>query len=77
MASSPDHPGVLPPFSSVPEDVDAVVAAQADLQAIRDQLTRRINRFTHPSRLINQLALADWRCGESVRALAQLIGRSP
>ncbi|WP_250212269.1 hypothetical protein [Pseudomonas fluorescens] len=65
MASSPDHPGVLPSFSSVPEDVDAVVAAEAQLQAIRDQLTRRINRFTHPSRLINQLALADWRCSES------------
>lgn len=77
MASSPDHPGVLPSFSSVPEDVDTVAAAEAQLQAIRDQLTRRINRFTHPSRLINQLALADWRCSESVRALAQLIGRSP
>lgn len=38
---------------------------------------RRIAAATRPSRLINQIALADSRCKESTHELARLIGRSP
>ncbi|WP_338723439.1 DUF6543 domain-containing protein [Pseudomonas tolaasii] len=55
----------------------AEVAAEAEWQAIRGQVKRRINTCTHPSRLINQLCLADMRCRESAQALTHLIGRSP
>ncbi|MGZ9705593.1 dermonecrotic toxin domain-containing protein [Pseudomonas sp. GNP013] len=46
-------------------------------QTIRDQLTLRINAATHPSRLINQIGLADRRSAESTRALTRLTWRSP
>jgi len=56
---------------------DPRVPAQAVSQAIRDQLTLRINTQTHPSRLINQIGVADLRCADSVRMLARLAGRAP
>ncbi|MFQ6348996.1 dermonecrotic toxin domain-containing protein [Pseudomonas sp. R11F] len=56
---------------------DSAVAAEAALQGIRDQLRWRINTHPHPSRLINQIALADLRCSESTQALVHLLGRSP
>ena len=52
-------------------------AAETAVQVIRDQLRWRINTCTHPSSLINQIALADLRCGESTKVLTRLIGRSP
>ncbi|WP_164305737.1 hypothetical protein, partial [Pseudomonas viridiflava] len=36
-----------------------------------------VNTCTHPSRLINQLCLADVRCRESAKTLTHLIERSP
>ncbi len=74
MTSSPDHASVS--ADTVTAD-DPDLAAQAQAQAIREQLKRRINAYTHPSRLINQIGLADARCITSTRALARLIGRSP
>ncbi|MBC3926078.1 hypothetical protein H8S66_24670 [Pseudomonas lurida] len=68
MTLAPDHPSVAPAVDT--DDADAS-------QSIRDLLTRRINTAPHPSRLINQIALADWRCNEATQALARLIGRSP
>ncbi|WP_248732192.1 DUF6543 domain-containing protein [Pseudomonas sp. MWU13-2517] len=61
----------------LPDTDDSAAAPEAALQAIRDALRWRINTCSHPSRLINQLALADLRCSESTQALAHLIGRSP
>lgn len=68
MALSPDHPSIARPFDT--DDID-------EPQRIRDLLIRRINATTHPSRLINQIGLADWRSQESTQQLARLIGRSP
>lgn len=59
------------------DDDDPDMAAEAARQDIQNALRRRINASTHPSRLINQIALADLRCGESTQALTYLIGRSP
>lgn len=56
---------------------DADIAAQTASQDMRNTLRWRINASTHPSRLVNKIALADLRCVESTRALAHLIGRSP
>ncbi|KWU48911.1 dermonecrotic toxin domain-containing protein [Pseudomonas palleroniana] len=56
---------------------DSAVAAEAARQGMRDQLRWRINTHPHPSRLINQIALADLRCSESAQALVHLLGRSP
>ncbi len=53
------------------------IAAEAARQEIHTQLRRRINACTHPSRLINQIALVDLRCDKSTQALTYLIGRSP
>ena len=80
MTPSLDQPGANPPSNRSPEknaSVDADIANESALQAIRDQLGRRINRCTHPSRLINQICLADWRCKASAQALRRLIGRAP
>ena len=60
MTLAPDHPSVAPAVDT--DDADAS-------QSIRDLLTRRINTAPHPSRLINQIALADWRCNEATQAL--------
>lgn len=63
---------------SPPPDIDAPdAAAEAASQEIRNQLQWRINACAHPSRLINQIAVADLRCGEGAQALSHLIGRSP
>ncbi|WP_219855119.1 MULTISPECIES: dermonecrotic toxin domain-containing protein [Pseudomonas] len=67
-----------PPFSlSPPDGADSDAAVEAASQFIRDQLTRRVNTCAHPSRLINQIGLAERRCRESTQALSRLIGRSP
>lgn len=72
------------PFVSLASDTDdiddfndAEVAAEAGLRAIRALLKWRINTCIHPSRLINQICLADMRCRESAQTLTRLIGRSP
>ncbi|OPB00203.1 hypothetical protein BFW87_01990 [Pseudomonas fluorescens] len=64
-------------MSLSPDTEDAEASAQAASEEIRNQLRWRINACTHPSRLINQIAIADLRCTESTQALAHLIGRSP
>lgn len=74
MNSSLDHPSATPDNA---DDDHPGAGAEARLQAMRVQLTRRINTYTHPSRLINQIGLADWRCSQSTRVLTRLIGRSP
>lgn len=73
-----------PPVSSPASDTDEIddasdaeEAADAELRAIRNALKTRIRTSTHPSRLINQICLADMRCSESARTLTHLIGRSP
>ncbi|ANF87397.1 hypothetical protein A7J50_4035 [Pseudomonas antarctica] len=71
MTSSQDYP------DDSSDNADADVAAEAALQGIRDELRQRVNVSTHPSRLINQIGLADWRCHASTQALIRLIGRSP
>lgn len=68
MTLAPDHPSVAPPF-----DMDD----PGESASIRDLLARRINAAPQPSRLINQIVLADWRCKDSTQELARLIGRSP
>lgn len=60
-----------------PDNDDPDMADQDARQEIQNQLRRRINACTHPSRIINQISLADMRCDESTRALMNLIGRSP
>ncbi|WP_081372221.1 dermonecrotic toxin domain-containing protein [Pseudomonas fluorescens] len=70
-------PDVLQPASHSPDPLDAEVAAEAALQAIRKQLGGRINTYTQPSRLINQVCLVDVRSSESAQALSRLIARSP
>ncbi|KAF2410844.1 hypothetical protein SAMN04490179_2697 [Pseudomonas antarctica] len=80
MTSPPVHPGATPLSNRSPEKnaiTDAEIAAESALQVIRDQLGRRMNTYTHPSRQINQIGLADWRCKESAQALTRLIGRAP
>ncbi len=59
----------LPDDSDVPDD-DA-------WQAMRTQLTRRINASPHPSLLINWLAAADLRSAESARLRSRLILGAP
>ena len=80
MTLPPDQLGVTAP-SSDPDDTLEEDAppffVDADLQALRTPLRERINAYPHPSRLINQIGLADARCRESTRALTRLIGRSP
>lgn len=44
---------------------------------MRDQLGRRISIATSPTRLINQIGLAERRCVESVKELTRLIDRAP
>lgn len=64
-------------LNDIPDPEDPEVAAQATLQGIRSQLTRRINAHAHPSRLINQIAFAELRCAEVIKVLARLIARVP
>lgn len=73
-----------PPVSSpasatddIDDASDAEEATDAELRAIRNALNVRIRTATHPSRLINQICLADMRCSESAQTLTRLIGRSP
>lgn len=73
-----------PPVSSPASDTDDIDDASdaeetvdAELRAIRNQLKVRIRTSTHPSRLINQIWLADMRCRESAQTLTHLLGRSP
>ncbi|AZF06505.1 dermonecrotic toxin domain-containing protein [Pseudomonas sp. R5-89-07] len=80
MTSPPNQPDT--PSSSnrsvEPTEADAPdVIAEAQSRHIRDQVEVRINTTTHPSRLINQICLADLRCNESANALLRLTGRSP
>lgn len=51
--------------------------AQASIQQMRSQLSRRINSHPQPSRLINQLGLADQRCANTTKALMHLTVRAP
>ncbi|WP_240164810.1 dermonecrotic toxin domain-containing protein [Pseudomonas lactis] len=51
--------------------------AQASVQQMRSQLSRRINSHPQPSRLINQLGLADQRCANTTKALMHLTVRAP
>ncbi|WP_246355517.1 dermonecrotic toxin domain-containing protein [Pseudomonas reactans] len=65
------------PAGPLSDPDDPLVAAEAASQAMRDQLTRRINAHAYPSRLINQIVRADARIDERAKVLAHLIGRSP
>ena len=56
---------------------DPDVSDDDALQALRAQLTLRINSSPHPSRLINRLAVADLQCAESASELSRLILRAP
>ncbi len=76
MTSNSANP-VVPPASTDTVDIDDASDTEANFRAMRDQLKWRINTCTHPSRLINQLCLADMRCRESAQTLTHLIGRSP
>lgn len=83
MTSATESP-LVPPVSSPSSDTDdsdeasdSEVATQAKLRAIRNALNARIHTAVHPSRLINQICLADMRCSQSAQTLTQLIGRSP
>lgn len=51
--------------------------AQASIQQMRSQRSRRINSHPQPSRLINQLGLADQRCANTTKALMHLTVRAP
>ncbi|WP_339455463.1 dermonecrotic toxin domain-containing protein [Pseudomonas sp. EA_65y_Pfl1_P120] len=73
-----------PPVSSAASDTDEIddasdaeEAPDAELRAIRNSLKARVRTSTHPSRLINQICLADMRCSESAQTLTHLLGRSP
>ncbi|KTC29903.1 hypothetical protein AO239_18160 [Pseudomonas sp. ICMP 19500] len=80
MTLPPDQLGVTAPSSDPDETLEEDAPpffVDADLQALRTPLRERINAYPHPSRLINQIGLADARCRESTRALTRLIGRSP
>lgn len=63
-------------------DEDTAVTSLTDpdddaLQALRTQLTLRINSSLHPSRLVNRLALADLGCAEAASTLSRLISAAP
>ncbi|MCS4313403.1 hypothetical protein M2397_003711 [Pseudomonas sp. BIGb0381] len=58
-----------------PDDSD--VPDNDALQAMRTELTRRINASPHPSLLINRLVAVDLRCAESAKCQARLILRAP
>ncbi|WPN96692.1 dermonecrotic toxin domain-containing protein [Pseudomonas sp. MUP55] len=80
MTSLPNPPGAAPPASrsAEPTDTEAPdVVIEEQSRNIREQLEARVNSATHPSRLVNQICLADMRCSESVNALLRLTGRSP
>ncbi len=80
MTLPPDQLGVTAPTSDPDDTLEEDAPpffVDADLQALRTPLRERINAYPHPSRLINQIGLADARCRESTRALTRLIGRSP
>lgn len=78
MTSPSDQPDTPAPSSPSAEPVDAPdVDTEAVYLEMRERLQARINTATHPSRLINQICLADLRCSESVNALLRLTGRSP
>ncbi|UII69936.1 hypothetical protein LVW35_20030 [Pseudomonas sp. HN11] len=79
MTSTPAAPVVslASDLSSDTVDIDDSSDTEAKFRAMRDKLKWRINTCTHPSRLINQLCLADMRCRESAQTLTHLIGRSP
>ncbi|WP_259445025.1 hypothetical protein [Pseudomonas sp. S5F11] len=72
MTSLNDDPTALPA-----EADDPARAAHEARQALRAQLTQRINSSPHPSRLINQLATADLRCADAARRVSGLIARAP
>ncbi|WP_348750944.1 dermonecrotic toxin domain-containing protein [Pseudomonas rhodesiae] len=72
MTSLNDDPTALPA-----EADDPARAAHEARQALRTQLTQRINSSPHPSRLINQLAVADLRCADAAKRLSGLIARAP
>ena len=76
MTSNPANP-VVPPASTDIVDIDDSSDTEARFRTMRDQLKWRINTCTHPSRLINQLCLADMRCRESAKTLTHLTERSP
>lgn len=75
MTSPSDH--LSSPLPDTADTDEPDVVAEADSRALREQLRRRINTYTHPSRLINQIGLAESRCSESAQVLKRLIGRSP
>lgn len=80
MTSLPNPPGAAPPASRSAEPVDneaSDVVIEERSWHIREQVQARVNRATHPSRLVNQICLADIQCSESINALLQLTGRSP
>ncbi|KMT56889.1 dermonecrotic toxin domain-containing protein [Pseudomonas fildesensis] len=77
MTSPPDHPHAPRPGNAAFDPFEPDVATEVESRAMCDPLIQRINAYTHPSRLINQIGLADWRCTESTQELARLIGRSP
>ena len=63
-------------------DEDTAVTSLTDpdddaLQALRTQLTLRINSSLHPSRLVNRLALTDLGCAEAASTLSRLISAAP
>ncbi len=72
VTSLNDDPTALPA-----EADDPARAAHEARQALRAQLTQRINSSPHPSRLINQLATADLRCADAARRVSGLIARAP
>ncbi|MBC3303189.1 hypothetical protein H0Z09_18860 [Pseudomonas sp. SWRI18] len=76
MTSVTENSSVAP-VSSPPFDTDTDEVNEAEIWAIRNQLTLQINASTQPSRLINQICLADMRCSESAQTLTHLLGRSP
>jgi hypothetical protein len=82
MTASPNQPDTSAPSRRFVEPLDANAeapqfVAEAESRYIREELVKRINTYTHPSRLVNQICLADARCRESVSVLTRLIGRSP
>lgn len=60
---------------TLPDDPD--VPDDDELQAMRTQLTQRINASHPPSLLINRLAIADLRCADSQKWLSRLISGAP
>ncbi|WP_225908598.1 dermonecrotic toxin domain-containing protein [Pseudomonas lactucae] len=75
-------PAIEPSIAVSPVDTDDVdddpqAAAEVQSTAIRQALTLRINRASYPSRLINQIALADRRSADATQVLARWLARSP